>query len=89
MSFLKSLIRRVKRTVTAVATVAIGGALSSAAGALIRPLGSKITRNLGNLFKKAATGLRSVFTRKANALVTKNIPPPSSPFGGGGGGGFA
>jgi hypothetical protein len=86
MSFLKSLIRRVKRTVTAVATVAIGGALSSAAGALIRPLGSKIARNLGNLAKRAITGLRSVFVRKANTLVTKNIPPPSSPFGGGGGG---
>ena len=67
MSFLKSLIRRVKRTVTAVATAAIGGALSSAAGAAIRPLGSKITRNLGSLFKKAATGLKSLFVRRANA----------------------
>ncbi len=86
MSFLKSLIRRVKRTVTSVASAAIGGALSNAAGALLRPLGSKIGRNLGNLAKRAISGLKSVFTRKANALVTKNIPPPSSPFGGGGGG---
>jgi hypothetical protein len=86
MSFLKSLVRRVKRTVTAVAAVAIGGALSSAAGAIIRPLGSKISRNLVNLARNIGGGLRSIFTRKSNALVTKNIPPPSSPFGGGGGG---
>jgi hypothetical protein len=84
MSFLKSLIRRVKRTVTAVAGVAIGGALSSAAGAVLRPLGSSIGRNLTNLARRAGGFLQSVFTRKANALVTKNIPPPSSTFGGGG-----
>ena len=89
MSFLKSLIRRVKRTVTAVAGAAIGGALSNAAGAVLRPLGSRIGRNLVGLAKRAGGFLKSVFTRRANALVTKNIPPPSSPFGGGGGGGFA
>jgi hypothetical protein len=89
MSFLKSLVRRVKRTVRSVATAAIGGALSNAAGALIRPLGSRISRNLGNLARRAVSGLRSIFTRRANTLVTKNIPPPSSPFGSGGGGGFA
>lgn len=59
MSFLKSLIRRVKRTVTAVASVAIGGALSNAVGAAIRPLGSSITRGLGSLLG----GLKSSFTR--------------------------
>ena len=81
MSFLKSLIRRVKRTVTAVATVAIGGALSSAAGAAIRPLGSKITRNLGSLFKKAATGLKSLFVRRSNAPPSAQVPPSIFPRG--------
>ena len=59
MSFLKSLIRRVKRTVTAVATATIGGALSNAVGAAIRPLGSRITRGFGSFLG----GLKSSFTR--------------------------
>ena len=66
MSFLKSLIRRVKRTVTAVAGAAIGGALSNAAGAVLRPLGSRIGRNLVGLAKRAGGFLKSIFTRKAN-----------------------
>lgn len=74
MSFLKSLVRRVKRTVQAVAVAAVGGALSNAVGAAIRPLGSKITRNLGSLFKKVGTGLKSIFTRKANAPPTQQVP---------------
>ena len=59
MSFLKSLVRRVKRTVTAVATATIGGALSNAVGAAIRPLGSRITRGFGSFLG----GLKSSFTR--------------------------
>ena len=59
MSFLKSLIRRVKRTVTAVASATIGGALSNAVGAAIRPLGSSITRGFGSFLG----GLKSSFTR--------------------------
>lgn len=74
MSFLKSLVRRVKRTVTAAASAAIGGALSNAAGAILRPLGSKIGKNLGNLAKRAGGFLKSVFTRKTNAPPTQQVP---------------
>lgn len=85
MSFLKSLVRRVKKTVTAVAAVTIGGALSRAVGAAIRPLGSKITRNLGSLFRSVGSGITSIFTRKANTpAVAKNNSAPPSTFGGGG-----
>lgn len=74
MSFLKSLVRRVKRTVQAVAVAAVGGALSNAVGAAIRPLGSKITRNLGSLFKNVGAGIKSIFTRKTNAPPTQQVP---------------
>jgi hypothetical protein len=59
MSFLKSILRRVKRTVKAVATVAIGGALSAAVGAAIRPLGSVLVRGAGSFLG----GLKSSFLR--------------------------
>ena len=81
MSFLKSLVRRVKRTVQVVAVAAIGGALSNAVGAVVRPLGSTISRNLGSLLRRAGTGLRSIFTRRTNAPPAAQVPPSIFPRG--------